>query len=378
MFGPTAIEPATGGECGMVLASIEMSRRSWLIVIWTSVTDKLSHHELAGGDHAGLLALISRARDRVVRVAGGAPRVASCYEAGFEGFWLHRILCGAGVESLVIDPASLLVNRRRRRAKTDRLDAEDMVLALLAHIRGDRRALRVVRAPSVEEEDARRPGRERARLIKERVAHENRLRGLLALHGLWGVDLGDGAQLADLVGPRGAGLPAHLGAELERELARLTLVRGQLKELAGAARAARRAETGTAARIRHLMQLRGIGPETSTILVHEFFYRDFDNRRQVASAAGLDPTPFDSGRMRREQGIAKSGNRRVRWVVVEVAWLWLRYQPESALSLWYHARAGENGRARRVMIVALARKLLVALWRYLETGLVPKGAVLKR
>jgi transposase len=141
----------------MVLVSIEMSRRSWLVVIWTSRTDKLSHHQLAGGDHVGLLALISRARERVSRARPSEVRVVSCYEAGFEGFWLHRILCEAGVESLVIDPASLLVNRRRRRAKTDRLDGEDMVLALLAHCRGDPRALRVVRAPSVEEEDARRP-----------------------------------------------------------------------------------------------------------------------------------------------------------------------------------------------------------------------------
>jgi transposase len=158
----------------------------------------------------------------------------------------------------------------------------------------------------------------------------------------------------------------------------LALVRAQLKGLAAEGRAARRAASGTAARVRHLMTLKGIGPQTSTTLVHELFYRDFDNRRQVAAAAGLDPTPFASGGIRREQGIAKSGNRRVRRVMVEVAWLWLRYQPQSALSLWYGARVGENGRARRVMIVALARKLLVALWRYLETGLVPQGAVLKR
>jgi transposase len=204
------------------------------------------------------------------------------------------------------------------------------------------------------------------------------LHGLLALHGLWGVDLDDEASLAELVGPRGDGLPARLGAELDRELARLTLVRAQLKGLAAEGRAARRAASGTAARVRHLMTLKGIGPQTSTTLVHELFYRDFDNRRQVAAAAGLDPTPFASGGIRREQGIAKSGNRRVRRVMVEVAWLWLRYQPQSALSLWYGARVGENGRARRVMIVALARKLLVALWRYLETGLVPQGAVLKR
>jgi transposase len=347
------------------------------VVIWSPLSDRLSRYELARGDVGGLVRLIGRALEALARAGAGSVRALSCYEAGYDGFWLHRLLVGEGIENSVIDPASLLVNRRRRRAKTDRLDGEDMVLALMAYHRGDPRALRVVTVPSPEEEDARRPGRERERLVRERVQHENRVRGLLALHGVVGVFPRKTAVLEELRTPLGQPLPLLLVAELRRELERLAVVKRQLGVVEAGRRAALREATPGAERVRRLMRVRGIGPETAHVLAHEMFTRRFANRRQVAAAAGLDPTPHASGSLVREQGIAKAGNRRVRTAMVEVAWLWVRYQPESALSVWFRERAQGGSRARRVLIVALARKLLVALWRYLETGQVPEGAVLK-
>lgn len=369
-------EPATREECGTVFVSIELSHRSWVLVMWSPLRERLSRYELARGDVGGLLRLVGGAVTALVRAGAGSVRVVSCYEAGYDGFWLHRLLLGEGIENSVIDPASLLVNRRRRRAKTDRLDGEDMVLALMAYCGGDRRALRVVTVPSPEEEDARRPGRERERLVRERVQHENRIRGLLALHGVVGCFPRQTEDLEDLGTPLGTPLPPRLVAELDRELERLEVVKRQLAEVEASRRAALCEATPGAKRVRQLMRVRGIGPQTAQVLAHEMFARKFANRQQVSAAAGLDPTPHASGRLVREQGIAKSGNRRVRTAMVEVAWLWLRYQPQSALSVWFFERAQGGGRARRVFIVALARKLLVALWRYLETGQVPEGAVL--
>src|ERR671938_1705992 len=338
---------------------------------------KVSRHKLAPGAE-GLLALISRVREQAERALGAPVPVASCYEAGRDGFWLHRVLQKAGIENRVIDPASLLDDRRARRAKTDRLDAEALLRALTALCRGEPRVCAVVRVPSVEEEDARRTTRERANLLKERVRHVNRIKGLLATQGVDDFEplRPDRLErLGTLVTGDGRPLPERLAAEVRRHLRRLELVLEMLGEVEAERDRATAAAPGKAAL---LPRLKGIGPEGAAVLGAELFYRPFANRRGVAAYAGLAPSPFASGDTCREQGIGKSGNARVRPMMVELAWLWVRLQPESALGRWFTARVGAaKGRVRRIAIVALARKLLVALWRYVETGLIPTGAVLK-
>jgi transposase len=313
---------------------------------------------------------------------GGSLRVASCYEAGYDGFWLHRLLLAAGIMNFVFDAASIPVEQRGRRAKTDRIDGELLLRTLMAHLRGEPRVVRIVRVPSVEQEDARRASRERERLIKEQTAHTNRIKALLRLQGMavgyprrrdWLHWL---AQQRDW---QGQPLSPHLLAEVTREHARLMLVREQLAALeqAQAAQAAPVPEA-MAQRRDQLQRLKALGPSFATTLTSELFYKDFDNRRQVAAYCGLPPSPWRSGGIDREQGISKAGNPRARVKAIELAWLWLRHQPESELSRWFNTRTANAGkRARRIAIVALARKLIVALWRYLATGLVPAGATLK-
>jgi transposase len=345
--------------------------------------DRLSHHTLAGGDHAGLLALIEAVRARAAQKVGAVPAVVSCHEAGYDGFWLHRLLTAAGITSLVFDPASIAVEQRSRRAKTDRIDGELLLRTLMAYCRGEPRVVRIVRVPSVEEEDARRASRERERLIKEQTAHGNRIKALLRLVG---IHPGNPRRrdwlrwLAEQRDWQGAPVPAQLLAELEHEHARLMLVGERLRALAQAAAlpAAGPAAARMAERAARLQQIKGLGPVFSATLANEVFYKDFRNRREVASYCGLSPSPWRSGGIAREQGISKAGNPRARRQAIELAWLWLRHQPDCALSQWFRARtAGASGRIRRIAIVALARKLMVALWRYLTTGLVPEQAVLK-
>jgi transposase len=368
----TAPSPAT------LFVALDLSRSSWVVAVHAPhAAGKVSRHKLAPGAE-GLLALISRVREQAERALGAPVRVASCHEAGRDGFWLHRVLQKAGIENRVIDPASLLVDRRARRAKTDRLDAEALLRALMALCRGEPRVCAVVRAPSVEEEDARRTTRERANLLKERVRHVNRIKGLLATQGI------DDYQplrpdrlerLGALVTGDGRPLPERLAAEVRRHLRRLELVLEMLDEVEAERDRATAAAPGKAAA---LLRLKGLGAESAAVLGAEVFYRSFANRRGVAAYAGLVPSPFASGDSCRDQGVSKAGNPRVRRMMVELAWLWVRFQPESALSQWFVARVGAaKGRVRRIAIVALARKLLVALWRYVETGLVPTGAVLK-
>ena len=320
-----------------------------------------------------------------MKFALGRPvGVISCYEAGYDGFWLDRALHAAGIDSRVIDPASLQVNRRARRAKTDRLDAQSLLRALMAYERGDHEACALVRVPSPVEEDARRPHRERQRLVRERTQHSNRVKGLLATQGLYDfvpLRADRMAQLAALRGRDGSPLGAHLLSELRRELARLALIVEQIGALEAARKAALEAagpkEAGLA-KIAQLTRLKAIGPEFSNVLVHEVFYRRFDNRRQLGAYVGLCPSPFNSGAVAREQGISKAGNARARTTMIELAWSWLRYQPDSDLSQWFRERVGDRkGRIKRITVVALARKLLIALWRYLEDGLIPSGASLK-
>lgn len=375
MQAPHVDTPITD-HCATIYVAVELSLKSWLVVLYRPDRDRLSRHKLATNDADGLVDLIWRVRDQVAVRIGRPATVATCYEASYDGFWLHRRLAAAGIENLVIDPSSLTVERRARRAKTDRIDGERMVRALMAHRRGEPRVLRAVRVPSPDQEDARRQTRERERLIKEQTAHLNRLKGLLRTLGLAAGQPGRRdwpERLSELRDWQGAPVPPHLRAELEREHARLMLVHAQIRALA-----AQSVAPETAVRARQLSQLRGIGPVFATTLANELWWKNFRNRREVAAYCGLTPTPWQSGDTAYDQGISKAGNRRARTVAVELAWLWLRHQPDSALSRWFHAQvAARGGRGRRIAIVALARKLVIALWRFLTTGLVPSDAVLK-
>jgi transposase len=375
---------ASHDEAVRCLFAIELSKSSWIAGYSTPLSDKFSRHTLKACDWKGLLDLIDRVRTGVRRELGRPVEVITCYEAGYDGFWLHRLLEAHGVRNYVIDPASLQVNRRARQAKTDRIDTERLLRSLMAHLRGEPKVWSVVRVPSVAEEDARRLHRERDRLIVERVSHINRIKGLCAIHGIYNYEplrRDRRQQLERLRTVQGQLLPPALTAELERELLRLELALEMIATLEAERDAIVTNEAPVhlnARKIRDLYKLRSIGPEMATVLVGEAFYRSFDNRRQVGSYAGFAASPFNSGAMAREQGISKAGNPKLRKTMIELAWLWLRYQPDSALSIWFRKRVGNiKGRIKRIMIVALARKLLVALWRYLETGMIPQGAVLK-
>lgn len=375
----------TQGHHGTIFVAIELSQRTWLMTMHSPDRERFSRHKLAGGDHAGLLGLIASVRSRVARQLGAVPRVMSCYEAGYDGFWLHRLLSQAGITNLVFDPASIAVEQRARRVKTDRIDGELLLRTLMAHLRGEPRVVRIVRVPSVEQEDARRANRERDRLVKEQTAHTNRIKAVLRLVGMAVGNPRRRDWLDWLDRQRdwqGCPLPPHLLAEVAREHARLMLVRDQLAALEQAPVASEASEASVAApngKTRDLLlRLKGIGAVFATTMANEVFYKDFRSRRQVGGYIGLTPSPWASGATEREQGISKAGNPRARLKAIELSWLWLIHQPDSALSRWYRERtANASKRVRRIMIVALARKLMVALWRYLTTGLVPAGAVLK-
>jgi len=378
----STIGTPTAGHCGTIFVAIELSQKSWLVTLHSPDRDRISRHKLEGGDHCGLLALLESVRARAAGRLGSAPKVVSCYEAGYDGFWLHRLLEAAGISNLVFDPASIAVEQRSRRAKTDRIDGELLLRTLMAHLRGEPRVVRIVRVPSVEQEDARRASRERDRLVKEQTAHTNRIKALLRLVGMavgyprrrdwlnW---------LERQRDRQGQAMPPHLQAEVRREHARLMLVRQQLAALEQAPAAQACPVPAAMTERRDLLQrLKALGPAFATTLTNEVFYKDFRNRRQVGAYCGLTSSPWQSGGIDREQGISKAGNPRARLKAIELAWLWLRHQPESELSRWFRSRTANAGkRAKRIGIVALARKLIVALWRYLTTGLVPAGATMK-
>lgn len=307
--------------------------------------------------------------------------VVSCYEAGRDGFWLHRALVARGVRNVVVDSASIEVSRRARQAKSDRLDVVALLALLLRAHAGERRVWRVVRVPEPLEEDRRQLHRELWTLTRERTRTINRIRGLLASHGLRLTTLRAlPMQLPTLRLWDGSAVPTGVHARLGREWDRLTLVRAQMHALtADRARLVRGGDDPALRLVRRLLTLRGIGETSAWLYTMEFFaWRAFRNRREVGALAGLTPTARQSGTRTRELGVSKSGNRRIRALAIELAWGWLRYQPASALSRWYaHRFAAGGSRLRRIGIVALARKLLIALWRYLESGVVPEGAILK-
>jgi len=381
----TAVAPtAVAGEVVRIFLALELSRSSWLVASHTPAADKISRHKLAAGDIDGLLALIERLRTRVEQKTGQPVQVISCYEAGYDGFWLDRKLKAEGVVNHVMDPASIQVDRRARRVKTDAVDADALLRALMAFCRGERKVCSMVRVPTRDEEDAKRLSREREQLIKERVRHVNRIKGLCATQGIYDYQPLKADRLERLDELRtgdGNPLPDRLKNEIRRQLERLKL----LLELIGTVEAERDAvvkadkpASEADRRIRALAKLRGIGPEIATVLYNEVFYRQFANRRDVAAYVGLTPSLFASGDLRHDQGISKAGNPRARATMVELAWLWVRHQSGSDLTGWFLSRvSGIKGRIKRIAIVALARKVLVALWRYLETGLVPTGAMLK-
>jgi transposase len=367
------------------LLAIELSKKSWIVAINTPLSDKIGRYTLEGCDWKGLLELMDRVRTRVARAVGRPVEMISCYEAGYDGFWLHRLLEAQGVRNHVIDPASVQVDRRARRAKTDHIDAERLLRSLMAYLRGEPKVWSVVRVPSVAEEDDRRLHRERDRLIAERGQHVNRIKGLCAIHGIYDYEPMRRERMRRLEQLRtgdGRELPPRLKAEIARELQRLELILGMLKGIEAERDAIASAENMSghtnAKKIQDLVKLKAIGPEIATVLSGEVFYRPFNNRHQVASYVGLTPSHFQSGPKCRDQGISKAGNPKARTSMIELAWLWLRHQPDSPLSVWFRERVGTlKGRIRRITIVAVARKLLIALWRYLETGVVPTGAVLK-
>jgi len=381
----TAVAPtAVAGEVVRIFLALELSRSSWLVASHTPAADKISRHKLAAGDIDGLLALIERLRTRVEQKTGQPVQVISCYEAGYDGFWLDRKLKAEGVINHVMDPASIQVDRRARRVKTDAVDADALLRALMAFCRGEKKVCSMVRVPTRDEEDAKRLSREREQLIKERVRHVNRIKGLCATQGIYDYQPLKANRLERLDELRtgdGNPLPDRLKNEIRRQLERLKL----LLELIGTVEAERDAvvkadkpASEADRKIRALAKLKGIGPEIATVLYNEVFYRQFANRRDVAAYVGLTPSLFASGDLRHDQGISKAGNPRARATMVELAWLWVRHQSGSALTAWFLARvSGIKGRIKRIAIVALARKLLVALWRYLETGLVPTEAMLK-
>lgn len=379
----STIDTPTAGHCGTVFVAIELSQRSWLVTMHSPDKDKISHQKLAGGDHAGLLALIGRVRDRATGASGSVPEVVSCYEAGYDGFWLHRLLMATGITNYVFDPASIAVDQRARRVKTDRIDGETMLRTLMAYRRGEPRVVRIVRVPGPEQEDARRATRERDRLTKEQTAHTNRIKALLRLLGMAVGNPRRRDWLNWLAAQRdwqGEAVPPRTMSEIAHEHARLMLVREQLDALAQAPAAAdlTPAVAQMTERSDLLRRLKCLGPVFATTLTNEVFYKDFRNRREVASYFGLAPSPWQSGGINRQQGISKAGNPRARCAAIELAWLWLRHQPDSTLTQWFRQRTLNAGKSsKRIAIVALARKLVVALWRYLTTGLVPEGAVLK-
>jgi transposase len=368
------------------LFAIEMSNKSWIVAVNTPLSDKISRYALQPYDGNGLLKLMARICRRIAEQLGKRVEIVSCYEAGYDGFWLHRLLEAHGVRNYVIDPASIQVDRRARRTKTDGIDVGRMLRSLMAHLRGEPKVWSVVRVPTVAEEDDRRLHRERHRLINERVQHVNRIKALCALHGIYHYEPIRPDRMQALAHLRTAdrrALPPRVKAEIVRELQRLELVLEMLKTVEAERDAIASVKSAPAPRnakkIQDLVKLKSVGSEIASVLVGEVFYRSFANGRQLGSYVGLTPSHFQSGPMSRDQGISKAGNARARTKMIELAWLWLRHQVESPLSVWFRQRVGTlKGRIRRITIVAMARKLLIALWRYLETGVLPAGVALKK
>jgi transposase len=362
-----------------LFVAFELSEKTWKLGFTTGHGQPPRERSIAAGHQARVLHEVAQAKRRF-GLPEAAP-VVSCYEAGREGFWLHRFLQAQGITNYVVDSSSIEVNRRRRRAKSDGLDVRKLVSMLMRYAQGERAVWRVVHVPSVEAEDHRHQHRDLETLKQERASTTTRIKGLLSSQGIRLTSLNKfPEQLEALRLWDGSPLPSGLRRRLLRVYAHHQFLSQQIAELEAERRALlRTSPEASIEKVRQLMHLKGIGINGAWLLVMEFFgWREFKNRREVGGLAGLTPTPYQSGESTREQGITKSGNRHVRWMTTELAWSWVRYQPESALSCWFHERFGGGGkRLRRIGIVAVARKLLIALWRFLETGVLPEGAALK-
>jgi transposase len=364
----------------VLYVAFELSRKKWKLGFSDGKTAQVRQVTIDGGD----LKACGEEIEKGARRFGwkGSVSVRSCYEAGREGFWLHRALTDMGVENIVVDASSIEINRRQRRAKTDRMDVEKLVRQLVRYWRGEHDVWRMVRVPSPQAEDRRQLHRELETLKQEQKQHRVRMQSLLFTQG---IDMKVGARfLQKLEGARcwnQEPIPGQMKQRIVGEYHRLQLVEAQIREAQKKqAEQVQAAATDSALqKVRMLGQLIGIGRGSSWIFVMELFgWRHFQNRREVAGAIGLTPTPYNSGDSVREQGISRAGNRRVRKLLIEIAWCWLRLQPHSRLSRWYRQRfAGGGARMRRIGIVAMARKLAIALWRYVEFGVVPEGARLK-
>lgn len=366
----------------VVAVALELSNASWKLAIQDGRHQNPVIQTVSADDPAQRLEqaveIIAKVRSKWA-VAPTVPTVA-LYEAGQDGFWIQRALVKLGIQVCICDPASIPVARHARRAKTDRLDAIRLVECLLAYLHGERGRMRIIHTPTVDEEAQRHLVRDRGQLQKEILQHHDRIRKLLRTVGCWQhVDSDIGQRLGQLRCHDGSALPTQLQHRLARECERLTLVEHQFatleKELLS------QLPPTLQQRVAHLRKLKAIGPVGAVRLVLELFWRDFDNRRQVGACMGLVPQPYDSGESRVDQGISKQGNRKVRSLSIELAWLWLRYQPDSAITKWYLRRMygnEKNKRGKRVAIVAVARRLMIACWRFLEHGEVPEGAILKR
>jgi transposase len=372
-FDPTALE-------NTLCISFELGEGTWKLSFTSGFGEQVFRRSVRSRDREAVLREVESMKERLGLAS--ACRVVSCYEAGRDGFWLHRFLASYGVENLVVDSSSIEVSRRRRRAKTDRLDGESLLDLLLRHLAGSRKKVwSVVRVPTVEQEDRRHLHRELLSAKRDRTRVTNRMKGLLANQGLT-LDLKKDvpAQLATLRQWDGSPLAAGLQARLSREWERVQFYTDLIERLEAERRELlREAKDPVIAKALQLNCLRGIGVNSAWLYVMELFgWRELRNRREVGAIVGLTPTPNESGQQQRERGVSKAGNRHVRAMAIEIAWGWLRFQPNSELSKWYQRRFGSGSkRLRKIGIVALARKLMVELWRFLETGVLPEGAELK-
>ncbi len=363
-------------------ASIDLSKTKWVVAITAPHLDDVKIHTLKGFDTDGLLEIFSNTLANARAQSCESATLTCCYESGYDGFWLQRLLASKGIQTVVLDPASFLVKRRARQPKTDRIDAKAMTRLLKAYAGGDHTVCREIRIPSPEEEDVKRLHRERNQLVRERTQHVSRLRALLALHGINKINpMAASAREAvqTITTPEGRTICPHALAEINRLFDRLQHTQTLIKQV----EQERDARVQTPAmpgleKAKQLARLSGIGNHSATVLANELFHRSFKNRKHLAAYVGLAPSAYASGDVEHNQGISKTGNRQARTLSIELAWCWLRYQPDSALTRWYQQYTKEQtGTPRKVAIVALARKLIIALWRYVETGLIPTGAVVK-
>jgi len=365
-------------KLNVLYMALELSEGKWRIAFGNA--SKNRQVSINAGDLIGLSQAIIKAKEKL-HLPPNTP-VISCYEAGRDGFWLHRYLTEHSIINHVVDSASIEVNRRARRAKTDRLDAEKLLMQLIRYVAGEKDVWSVAHVPNEAEEDARRLHRERRAIIKERTRHNSRIKSLLALQGVRYKSKGRqpwNEYIEKLHNWDGKAFPQHLKEELFREIERLALVEKQLVEIEKKMlESLQHKEDPVIQQVLQLISLKAVGLIGAWELVMEWFsWRNFKNRREVGALAGLTGTPYDSGSSQREQGMTKAGNKRIRALMIQLAWLWLRYQPDSQLTMWFKKRFAQSKRFRKIGIVALARKLLISLWRCATQGVIPTGAILK-